>query len=372
MIYPEKIDRRTYLKRMVTLSKRIAMLTLFPSCSSGTEVKDSPEEEALIANYGDTSLREYVMRKLHHGDGRFLSPFENVENHGGMVNILKWKLLTENKFRECYKDEKVVTVAVDWDAVRDHSGLSVTFLKHSTILIKDQGTYILVDPVFFRFVRTVKDFTPLGFDINEMPPPDHILITHGHMDHLDTNSLKSLERDTHIITPLGYDEIFKSLKMSNGTQLDWYDKYSDGKREIILLPCHHWTMRNPIKGPNRSLWGSYIIKTASGGNIFVSGDTAYFDHFEEIGRQFKIDLAIINLGAYEPRWFMKGGHMNPEETVRAFRVLNADRLMVVHWGTFRLGDEPVHFPPLDIDREMKRAGLSESLVKIVHGETLFM
>ncbi len=348
------------------------MFSLFPSCSSGNDANDSQYEKALIANYGDISLSEYAMKKLHHGKGCFLNPFEYNKELGGLMPIIKWKLLAENKFREYYKDEKVVTVNVDWDAVKDHNGLSVTFLKHSTILIKDRGTYILVDPVFFRFIRTAKDFTPLGFEIKEMPAPDHILITHGHRDHLDINSLKSLEVNTHVIIPLGYDDIFKTLKMTNRTQLDWYDKYSDGKREIIFLPCHHWTMRDPIKGPNHSLWGSYLIKTATGGNIFVSGDTAYFDHCKEIGEQFEIDLAIINLSAYEPRWFMKSGHINPEEAVRIFKELNAKRLMVVHWGTFRLGDEPVHFPPIDIEREMKKAGLSEQLVKIVHGETLFM
>jgi L-ascorbate metabolism protein UlaG (beta-lactamase superfamily) len=115
-----------------------------------------------------------------------------------------------------------------------------------------------------------------------------------------------------------------------------------------------------------------MIRTASGPTIFISGDTAYFDRFHEIGREFAIDLAIINLGAYEPRWFMAGSHMNPKETVQAFKELGAKRLMIAHWGTFRLGDEPVHFPPIDIKKEMEEEGLTDRLVHLNHGETLFL
>jgi L-ascorbate metabolism protein UlaG (beta-lactamase superfamily) len=114
------------------------------------------------------------------------------------------------------------------------------------------------------------------------------------------------------------------------------------------------------------------LKTVSGPTVYISADTAYFDRFREIGEEHSIDLAIINLGAYEPRWFMAGSHMNPRETVEAFKELGAARLMIVHWGTFRLGDEPVHFPPLDIRREMEKEGLLDRLVELDHGETFFL
>jgi L-ascorbate metabolism protein UlaG (beta-lactamase superfamily) len=239
-------------------------------------------------------------------------------------------------------------------------------------MIKDQDQYILLDPVFFEIFPFIKDFTPLKFDVREIPRPDHVLISHGHYDHLDTRSLSSLDRDTHVISPLGYDDLFADLKLNNRTQLDWFGTFEDGKREIIFLPSDHWTMRNPIEGPNTSLWGSYLLKTASGKTIYLSADTAYFDRFQEIGREFSIDLAIINLGAYEPRWFMAGSHMNPSDTVRAFKELGASRIIVTHWGTFRLGDEPVYFPPIELKREMEKEGLSDRLVHLNHGETLFL
>jgi L-ascorbate metabolism protein UlaG (beta-lactamase superfamily) len=174
-----------------------------------------------------------------------------------------------------------------------------------------------------------------------------------------------------VISPLGYNKIFEDLAMTHRTQLDWFDAYRDGRREIALLPCNHWTYRNPLKGPNDSLWGSFLIKTASGMNIYVTGDTAYFDRFKELGKECSIDLAIFNLGAYEPRWFMAGSHINPEETAKAFTELNARHLLIVHWGSFRLGDEPIHFPPHDIKREMEKHGILDRLIHLDHGQTLF-
>lgn len=287
-----------------------------------------------------------------------------------MWRLLRWKLFSKNHFRTFYQEERLFRVNVDWHTVRKHRGCAVTFLKHATVLIKDLDQYLLVDPVFKGFFW-FKDFTPLDFDLKEMPQPDHILITHGHFDHLDPSSLSSLRQDTHLITPLGYDGVFRDLQMTNRTQLDWFDSHRAGEREIIFLPCNHWTMRNPLVGPNDSLWGSFLIKGASGLNIYVSGDTAYFDRFVEIGKEYPIDLAIFNLGAYEPRWFMARSHINPSETAQAFLELKARHLLIVHWGTFRLGDEPVHFPPQKMKQEMERRGIFDRFIRLDHGQTLF-
>ena len=123
-------------------------------------------------------------------------------------------------------------------------------------------------------------------------------------------------------------------------------------------------------GPNTALWGGYLVRTAGGTTIYHSGDTAYFDGFADIGREADIDLAIINLGAYAPRWFMRQSHIDPAQTVAAFRQLRAKRLLVVHWGTFRLGDEPAYLPPDELAAEMQKAGLADRLVRLNPGETL--
>jgi len=316
------------------------------------------------------SLRDMALGKEHHGRDAFINPI-GASRRGKYFQLLKWKL-SQNSFRPFLKDQLTRPIAIDWEPVRGHQGVSITFLKHASVLIKDVDRYLLVDPVFSDMYWFIEDFSPFTFPPCQIPEPDHVLITHGHYDHLDKPSLATLEKDTHVISPLGYDSVFRDLGMMNRTRLDWYDMFRDGDRSITFLPSNHWTMRNPVRGPNRSLWGGYIIETSVGRTIYVTGDSGYFDGFKEIGEDFDIDLAIINLGAYEPRWFMAPSHMNPRETVQAFKELNARKLMIVHWGTFRLGDEPVHFPPLDIKKELKKEGLLHRLVDIRHGETIFV
>jgi L-ascorbate metabolism protein UlaG (beta-lactamase superfamily) len=306
---------------------------------------------------------------MHHGNDHFLNPF-SIKEYGNLFRILNWKLFSKNHFKKYYKSEKTTEVKLKWQPVTARKGSAITFLKHSCIMIKDVDKYLLVDPIFFGLMW-FEDFSPIVSGLDEMPRPDYVLLTHGHYDHLDTASIRWLGEEPHYITPLGYDNVFKELKIKQRTKLDWYDSYLDGRREIICLPCNHWTMRNPITGPNRSLWGAFLLKGAGGYNIFVSGDAAYFRRYKEIGEAYDIDLAVFNLGAYEPRWFMAGSHMNPHETARAFLDLKAKHLMVVHWGAFRLGDEPVHFPPLDMKKEMERRGLLEKLVVINPGQTYF-
>lgn len=340
-----------------------------PAALAGMSLRPSTDE----MNYrplNGLSLRDIAKKKLHHTSaGIFKNPMSG-HNHRNLVQLLNWKLCQPNHFRKYFDEEPVKTVRINWDDIKQKKGTSVTFLKHACVVIKDDDTLISVDPIFKDITFFIKDFTPLARESFSMPEMDHVLITHGHYDHLDKPSLASLPGGTHVISPIGYDEIFKSLQMNNTHSLDWYGVVDDGKTEITCLPCNHWTMRNPVIGPNRSLWGAYVIRTKSGMTIFVSGDTAYFDGFEQIGSDYDIDLAIFNLGAYEPRWFMAPSHMNPFEVVQAFKEIRAKKLMVVHWGTFRLGDEPVHFPPMHLKDELKKQGLLERLIDVEHGDTV--
>ena len=361
-----KIQRESkFAAKCKVFGLALSFMILFASCSHAETSRESPDAEA-----NQMTLEQIAQQKRHHGPERFINPFAPQKPHG-LKEFLKWKLFSENRFEEQYADEPVTPIDIDWKPVIAHDGLSVTFINHASVLIRDAGVSILVDPIFFGLSLIYKNFTPLEFDIDTMPRPDHILITHGHYDHLDKDSLSVFSPGTHVITPLGYDAIFSSMEMKNRTQLDWFDAFNDGEREIILLPANHWTMRNPLNGPNRNLWGSYLIRTKTGPTIFISGDTAYFDGFKEIGALYDIDLAILNVGAYEPRWFMKQTHMNPAEAVRAARDLRAKKILIVHWGTFRLGNEPVHVPPEDVKRELQKEKMADRMLVIVHGGTFY-
>jgi L-ascorbate metabolism protein UlaG (beta-lactamase superfamily) len=365
------MNRRSFLQRLAGIAKMMVLTSVMPQSVRASTPPSSDSDNLHYRPLNGRRLSEIAAAKLHHGSEGFVNPL-GLSRDGRMWQVLSWKLFHENRFKQYFDGERVVPVSVDWQAIERHRGVSVTFLKHAGVMISDGDQNLIVDPVFFDIFWFIKDFTPLDFDVSQVLRPDHVLITHGHYDHLDKPSLATFAKDTHVISPLGYNDIFAELGMANRTQMDWYDAYDTRGLQVIFLPCNHWTMRNPFVGPNRSLWGSYLLRTASGYTIYISGDTAYFDGFDQLGDEFDIDLAIFNLGAYEPRWFMAPSHINPIETVKAFRQLKADRLLVVHWGTFRLGDEPVHFPPIDIRRAMQTEALQDRLVDLEHGQTLFV
>ena len=354
--------------KMTAAFKAALAAQLLPGLALGAVAPESATLHYRPLN--GNSLQEMARRKMHHGGKVFTSPM-GIPRKKRFWQVLSWKLFHKNAYRNYLDDQPLSPVTIDWQPVKDHSGVSVTLIRHSTLLIKDRDRVLLVDPVFDDIFWFIKDHAPLAFKLEEMPPPDHVLVTHGHYDHLDKPSLAALAPDTHVISPLGYDDEFRSVGMTRRTQLDWFESYTDGHREITFLPANHWTMRNPIVGPNRSLWGGYLIKTAGGPVIYISGDSAYFDGFEQLADGTDIDLAIFNLGAYAPRWFMAPSHMDPAETVQAFREIGARQLMIAHWGTFQLGDEPVHFPPDDLKKALDREGLRSRWIPLGLGESYF-
>jgi len=363
------MNRRRFIDTFFNLLKASIAVSLLPPAvkASLNEVK-----EPLPLHYkplNGRSLREIARRREHHGNGRFLNPL-GLDRSGRFLEVLSWKLFHRNPFQEELAGQPVRPLSVDWEPLRRADGLSLTYLKHASLMIQDAGCRILIDPVFGSPFWFIRDYTPLAFEPSAIPVPDHVLITHGHYDHLDTDSLAQLPSDTHVICPPGYADILDEAGLRRRTVLDWYESFRDGDREITLLPCNHWSIRNPVAGPNLGLWGSYLVRTACGPAVYISGDTAYFDGFRQIGEEFDIDMAVFNVGAYEPRWFMAQAHLNPAETVQAFRELNARRLMIMHWGTFQLGDEPVHFPPWHMRDEMQHAGLLDRLVEWRHGDTV--
>jgi L-ascorbate metabolism protein UlaG (beta-lactamase superfamily) len=365
----QRMSRRRFIGKLSTALKMALGFQLLPRMARAATETKGPAELHYRPLNGDI-LREMARRKMHHGPDMFLNPM-GVPRNGRFWQVLSWKLFHKNAYAGVLDDQPISPVTIDWEPIKAHRGVSVTLIKHSTLLIKDVDRVLLVDPVFDDIFWFIKDFSPRAFSLDDMPRPDHVLITHGHYDHLDGPSLAALDPGTNVISPLGYDREFKAVGMTRRTRMDWYDRYSDGDREITFLPANHWTMRNPIIGPNRSLWGGYLIKTAGGPTIYISGDSAYFDGFDQLADDYDIDLAIFNMGAYAPRWFMAPSHMNPAETVRAFQEIKARRLMIAHWGTFQLGDEPVYLPPADLKRTLENQGLLSRWIDLGLGQTHF-
>lgn len=365
------MTRRNFIHRLLQGAASASLMGFPGACASRPLATDGDADGTGLAYrpLNGTSMRDLARRKMHHRQGEFLNPFSDIPK-GNLGRVLKWKWFTKNHFKPYYSDDVPTPVTVDRSAIADGAGLSITLLKHAGILIKDGDAFILIDPVFGGLFWFIEDFSPLAFDPATLPQPKHVLVTHGHYDHLDAASLATWGNGTHVICPLGYDDLFNDWGMTHRTRLDWYEHYYEDGREIIFLPCNHWTMRNPLVGPNTALWGSYLVRTKSGACVYISGDTGFFDGFDQIGEEFDIDLAIFNLGAYEPRWFMAPSHMNPEETVTAFLDLKARHLAIAHWGTFRLGDEPVNWPPVAIRQALRERQLEDRYIELKHGHTV--
>jgi len=273
----------------------------------------------------------------------------------GPRDMLKWKVVDAIAGRNRKDSGNFVTPRREPDrATIDAGDPQITWIGHASFLFTMGGKRILVDPIFRQRLGPVSRLAPPGIAIDALPEIDVVLITHNHRDHLDPWSLERLGRAPTFITPLGNGDILKSLGAERVIELDWWKSTDLGSLEIALVPARHWSMYYPWNR-NDGLWGGFVVRSNEGA-AYHSGDTAFFDGFAEIGKTFgPIDWAMLPIGAYEPRWFMEPQHMGPEEAVEAARLLDARRLLAMHWGTFRLTDEPTGEPP-----ERARAAFAEA------------
>jgi L-ascorbate metabolism protein UlaG (beta-lactamase superfamily) len=220
---------------------------------------------------------------------------------------------------------------------------------------------------------------PPGFPLEDLPPLDVVLLSHNHYDHLDARTVRALARtrpDLTWVAPLRLGRKLQSFGAHKVVELDWWDSVTIGRATVTCTPARHFSARSPFDR-NRTLWCGYAVSCGAA-RFFYAGDTGLHPEFEAIGaRCGPFDICALPIGAYEPRWFMHPVHINPDEAVQAFRELHKvhgtamRHVMVgVHWGTFRLTDEPVLEPPRRTREAWSRAHLPpEHLWILDHGET---
>ncbi len=248
---------------------------------------------------------------------------------------------------------------------------ALTWVGHATYLMRTSGRCVLADPVWSHRIPGVpRRLTPPGVAFSELPAVDAVVISHNHYDHLDAPTVRRLPRNTPFLVPLGLRSWFTRRGFTDVTELDWWSATEVAGLRFDFVPAHHWSRRSPWDGC-RSLWGGWVITGPDGTRLYHAGDSAYGPNFAEIGRACPgIDVAMLPIGAYEPRWFMKGVHMNPEEAVGAVADLGAARLASMHWGTFALTPEPPAEPLTQLRKAWLDAGYApEALWDLAVGET---
>jgi L-ascorbate metabolism protein UlaG (beta-lactamase superfamily) len=243
----------------------------------------------------------------------------------------------------------------------------ISYVGHASLLIQTAGLNVLLDPVWskraspFRLVGPKRVNDP-GIAFADLPPIDVALVSHGHYDHLDLTTLSRLAA-THrlrVITPLGNDAIMRNHDPAIAAEAyDWEDRVDIGAGvAVTLVATRHWSARN-LSDRNMSLWASFVIE-APGGRIYFVADSGYGDgrHFRDARqRHGPFRLAILPIGAYEPRWFMRDQHMNPAESVQAFVDCGAEFALGHHYGTFQLTDEAIDAPLLALADALMVAGI---------------
>ena len=239
-------------------------------------------------------------------------------------------------------------------ASRVSEGPIITWIGHSSFLIQMRGLNILVDPMFSDRAGPVSWVGPKrirlpALSMESLPPIDMVLIGHDHFDHLDMPSVKRLHQlyRPKFFVGLGVAAHLKNLKAISVQESDWFQATSHGPLEIIFLPSQHWSKRD-LFGLNKTLWGSFLVRATDGktNSFYFASDTGMGPHFEVIRKKLDvpIDIALMPIGSYEPRWFMQFSHLNPPEALAAAEILQARFVIPMHYGSFKFSDENYDAP----------------------------
>lgn len=287
--------------------------------------------------------------KVHHTKTGFKNPYLNSESQNKSFSDLI-KMMNTKRPTPKYKVIEKLNLDKLLQSINRNQNF-ITWVGHSTMLLHIDGKTILTDPIFSDRCSPVqfagpKRYASPSINIKLLPKIDLVVISHNHYDHLDKNSVKILSKDTSTVwyVPLGLKYWFEEFGIKNVNELDWFDEHSDGNVDIVCLPSQHWSKRSLFKSFD-TLWSSWFIKIGNY-KFWFAGDTGYNEiQFKQIGDRYgPFDLAAIPIGAYEPRWFMKNFHVNPEESIFIHKDIKSKKSIGMHFGTFILTTEPILEP----------------------------
>jgi N-acyl-phosphatidylethanolamine-hydrolysing phospholipase D len=293
----------------------------------------------------------------------FANPWFHDEHR--FRDVLRWKFgITPKDEPSSTCDDSASAMPIAWEDMPTEDW-RVTWLGHSSFLLQGCGRNLLIDPVFSDHCAplpfpALKRRVPAPCRLGELPPIDAVLLTHSHYDHLDLPTLRALGKQTRLVIAEGHAAWLGKQGFREVRELSWFASSEIFPGILVTAtPAQHFTARTPFDR-NHGHWCGWLLE-GGGVKLWHAGDSAYCPAFREIGEKFgPIDLGMIPIGAYSPRWFMKPMHMNPEEAVSAFQDTGCRQAVAMHWGTFRLTDEPMGEPPLRLAAELERRGIPGS------------
>jgi L-ascorbate metabolism protein UlaG (beta-lactamase superfamily) len=317
-------------------------------------------------------------------DGRVTPPLfdgRRFENPGASASrtfgeLLRWQRTAVRRPWPAWVD---IQQAAGLPATIEPGQLALTFVNHSTFVLQASGVTVLTDPVWSARASPVSFAGPRrvhapGVPFDRLPRVDIVLVSHNHYDHMDLHTLRRLEaRDRpRFVTSMGNRAFLRSRGLSHVEELTWWQSLEIDGARVTMTPAQHFSARTPFDR-NRTLWGSFVIE-GDWPRVFFGADTGYWRHFEEVRARFGvIEVALLPIGAYEPRWFMQPAHMNPAEAVQAHLNLQARLSVAMHFGTFRLTDEARDDPPRQLTEELDARDVPRDRFRVLRpGETLIM
>jgi len=301
-----------------------------------------------------------------HFDGtRFYTP--DTPPAPGLLKVLRWKLTSQPEPSPGFIADVEQTVP---PRQVEGSGLRTTLVNHSTVLLQQHGVNILTDPIWSERTSPLSWVGPRrrrkpGVSWQDVPSIDVVLISHNHYDHLDLPTLRRLAARgaSAFVVPAGVARLLRAEKIGPVYELDWGESMSLSGCTIHCVPALHFSGRG-IYDRNRTLWCGYVIECQKR-LIYFAGDTAFGHHFAQIWKKFGAPhLALLPIGAYEPRWFMSPVHMSPDEAVRAHEILAARISVAIHHGTFQLADDGIDTP----EKQFKASTPDESFLILRNGQ----
>lgn len=288
----------------------------------------------------------------HFNGSEFFMPNKKFDKN--FLDLLKWQIYGDSKpWPKSIEVPKINFTPYQGSATR------ISFLTHASFLIETPYCRIITDPHFSEYASPVqfagpKRVRPPALSLEQLPPIDIVLISHNHYDHMDSHSVAELEKrfSPKFIVPLANRRHLESFGAKQVLELDWWQSIEALPNcKVSAVEVQHWSRRS-LLDTNKSLWSGFVIESNKK-KILFAGDTGYGPHFKKIYERYSaMDISLLPIGAYEPRWFMKDHHMNPEDAVLAHQDLHSKMSLGMHFGTFKLTDEAIDTPEKDLNQAL--------------------